>query len=94
MEDQTTRAQAEWQAILEKYPSLKKFEELGDDYVEVRDCSSIIEQEAMLISNSSTTVEKKLFCPLSKTTQMSPNCTTIQPESSQRWMISPTSKTS
>lgn len=30
------QAQLDWQAKLDKYPSLRKFDELGDDYVEVR----------------------------------------------------------
>jgi hypothetical protein len=31
---------AEWKKKLEKYPSLRKFDELGDDYTEVQLSSS------------------------------------------------------
>jgi hypothetical protein len=40
------RAQDEWQAKLEKYPSLKKVEEQGNDYVEVLRYRIIRESES------------------------------------------------
>jgi hypothetical protein len=36
MSDTTSKADSDWQRKLELYPSLKKFDELGKDYVEVR----------------------------------------------------------
>lgn len=57
MENNKTQAQLDWQAKLEKYPSLRKFDELGDDYVEVY--ANQLHLKSVSLSGSGMTVAKR-----------------------------------